>query len=274
VVSRQAEEIPTGPAKERFVRRLFDAIAPTYDLMNLVLSAGFIRLWHQAFRRQTRLEPGGTALDVCTGTGDLALILARQVGPRGRVIGVDLSPAMLALARAKAQRKGLGEVLVLEQANALALPYPAGSFDVVSMGFALRNVIDIPAAVREMARVVRPGGRVLNLELSKPKSPWVAVPYFFYFYRLVPLIGRLVERKPGRTGPIRPYTYLPASLVKFPDQDQLARYFQEAGLVNVRYYTLTGGIVSLHVGEKPVQRPGTDEPVLGGSGARPGVRPL
>ncbi len=251
MVIRVAERIPAGRAKEKFVRRLFGAIAPTYDLMNLVMSAGCIRLWHRAFRRHTGLVAGDNAVDVCTGTGDLAIVLAGQVGPSGRVVGIDLTPEMLELARAKISRRGLEGAISLEEGNALALPYPDGSFKVASMGFALRNVTDIPAAVREMARVVRPGGRVLNLELSKPRGAFVRIPYFIYLYRIVPVLGRLVDRRAGQIGSIRPYTYLPASLVKFPDQETVARIFREAGLVNVRYHGLTGGIVTLHVGEKP-----------------------
>lgn len=248
---READHIPQGKAKENFVRRLFGAIAPTYDIMNVIMSAGAIYLWHRAFRRQTNLRPGGRALDVCTGTGELALILARQVGPSGHVTGLDLTPEMLELARAKVEREGLQDVVSLVEGNALALPYADGSFDAATMGFALRNVSDIPGAIREMARVVKPGGRVLNLELSKPPSAIVRIPYTFYFYRVVPVLGRFVDRRAGQVGSMRPYTYLPASLVKFPDQEAVARVFREAGLVNVRYYGLTGGIVTLHVGEKP-----------------------
>lgn len=247
---REAEHIPAGKAKEKFVRRLFGAIAPTYDLMNVVMSGGCIYLWHRAFRRQSGLRPGGSALDVCTGTGELAMLLARQAGPQGHVIGLDLTPEMLELAREKAARRKLDKRITLVEGNALALSYADDSFDTVSMGFALRNVSDISGAIREMARVARPGGRVLNLELSKPRPAAIRVPYFFYFYRVVPVLGRLIDRKTGQVGPIRPYTYLPASLVKFPDQEAIAGYFRDAGLVNVRYYGLTGGIVTLHVGEK------------------------
>ncbi len=251
MTTREVERIPAGPAKERFVRRLFAAIAPSYDFMNVLMSAGCIHLWHRAFRLHTGLRPGDRALDVCTGTGELALILAGQVGPGGGVVGIDLTPEMLDIARAKVRRAGLGRTVELVEGNALALPYPDGSFDAVTMGFALRNVADIRAVVREMARVVRPGGRVLNLELSKPRSPLVRYPYAFYFNRVVPVLGRLVDRRTRSRLSMRPYTYLPASLVKFPDQDALARVFSEAGLVNVTYYALTGGIVTLHVGEKP-----------------------
>ena len=248
---REATDLPTGTAKERFVRRLFGDIAPTYDIMNIVLSGGFIHLWHRAFQRHTGLGPGHTALDVCTGTGDLAAILARQVRPDGRVSGLDFTPEMLDLARLKMRRRRLSDSVDLVEGNALDLPYPDGAFQAASLGFALRNVSNIPRVIGEMARVVRPGGRVLNLELSKPAAAAVRLPYLFYFYRLVPLLGRLLDRRAGQLGSVRPYTYLPASLVRFPDPDEIARVFREAGLVNVRYYPLTGGIVTLHVGEKP-----------------------
>jgi len=219
--------------------------------MNVVMSAGSIYFWHRAFRRRTGLRPGGRALDVCTGTGELAAIMARQVGPEGEVRGIDLTPEMLEIARRKIARRGLGGRIVFEEGNALDLPYEDDSFDAASMGFALRNVSDIARSIREMARVVRPGGRVLTLELSKPPSPLVRYPYFFYFYRIVPILGLLVDRGGARTANMRPYTYLPASLVKFPDQEKVAAIFREAGLVNVRCFGLTGGIVALHVGEKP-----------------------
>ncbi|MCL6581068.1 MAG: class I SAM-dependent methyltransferase [Firmicutes bacterium] len=248
---READLIPGGDAKERFVRRLFAAIAPTYDIMNVVMSAGCICLWHRAFRRHTGLGAGDRALDVCTGTGELARIMARQVGPGGQVVGLDLTPEMLEIARRKLAAAGLDRVVTLVEGNALRLPFPDASFKAASIGFALRNVADIGRVIGEMARVVEPGGRVLSLELSRPPSRLVRAPYFFYFYRVVPLLGRLVDRSAGQVGPMRPYTYLPASLVKFPDQETVARIFREAGLVNVRYYGLTGGIVTLHVGERP-----------------------
>jgi len=251
MVYREADGIPSGRAKERFVKRLFAAIAPRYDLMNVVMSAGCIHLWHRAFRRWTGLRPGDAALDVCTGTGELALVMAEQVGPRGRVVGVDFTPEMLELAREKVRRRGLDDRVVLEEGDALALPYRDGTFDAAAMGFALRNVVDIERALAEMARVVRPGGRVLVLELSKPPSPLVRYPYFFYFYRVVPLLGRLVDRGTARTEAMRPYTYLPASLVKFPEQEAVADMFRRVGLDQVRYHGLTGGIVTLHLGVKP-----------------------
>lgn len=248
---RQAEKIPAGKAKERFVKHLFATIAPNYDFMNLLMSAGTIYFWHRAFRRRTGLSPGDRALDVCTGTGELALLLAGQVGETGVVHGLDLTPEMLDLARGKIERRGLGDRVRLDEGNALAMPYPDDTFNAVSMGFALRNVVDIPGAVREMTRVARPGGTVLTLELSKPASPVIRYPFFFYFYRVVPVLGRLFDRTGGRIGTMRPYTYLPASLVKFPDQETVAGIFRDAGLVDVRCHPLTGGIVTLHVGRKP-----------------------
>lgn len=238
--------------KERYVRNLFDSIARYYDLMNLVMTGGLVKWWHRSFLQYTGLKPGGRALDVACGTGDLTLLCARQVGPGGRVIGLDFSPEMLSFGRIKVERAGLTDRIELVQGDAMNLPYSDNTFDCASIGFALRNVADIQRVLNEMARVVKPGGRVISLEISKPKNPLIRWPYFLYFYNVVPLIDKLLARLGGwNSGGVRPYTYLPHSLTKFPDQDRLAAMFAAAGLEQAGYKGLTGGVVSLHFGTKP-----------------------
>ncbi len=236
--------------KEEFVHRLFDAIADRYDLMNRVLTAGVWGRWLGAFRRAAVPPAGGTALDVGCGTADLTLIMAEAVGPGGRVVGLDLSEAMLAVARRKVRRRGLEGRVALVRGNALDLPFPADSFDLVASGFVLRNVAHLPRALEEMARVTRPGGRVVVLELSHPPLALVRVPFELYFRRVVPLLGRWAARR--LPGPVAPYDWLPLSWESFPDAPSLAALFRESGLADVEYRFLTGGIACLHWGRKPL----------------------
>lgn len=244
---------PTGEAKEKYIRHLFDSIAEHYDFMNMVMSFGMLKYWHRVFRSLTNLSPGGRALDVACGTAELALIMAQQVGPTGHVEGVDLSPNMVAVGQRKIERLGMADRITLTVGNALDLPYPDNSFDCVATGFAMRNVADIHKAFAEMARVTRPGGRVICLELSRPVNPLLRAPYNFYLNRIVPILGRWNERRFARQNPdqLMPYTWLPESLKYFPDQEGLAEIYREAGLVDVFYRNLSGGVVCLHVGTKP-----------------------
>lgn len=279
--SRQARRQGTGlprPGEEKamFVRTLFDTIAPRYDLMNRLMTAGFYPRWQRCLAAVTGLGPGGHALDVCCGTGDLGLIMARQVAPGGRVVGVDFSPRMLEIARRKAAR-GQAAAVEIEfvRGDALDLPFPDGSFDCAVIGFALRNVNDIPRCLAEMARVVRPGGRVLALEVCRPPSPWVRAWFYPYFHSVVPLLGVLAgfvrgvdegsppERgHPRPRGPmrprghraqrrLRPYGYLPRSLAYLPGLEELADALRSAGLTGVNYRVLPPGVVALHQGTVP-----------------------
>ncbi|MBE3583784.1 MAG: class I SAM-dependent methyltransferase [Limnochordaceae bacterium] len=299
--------------KARYVRQVFDTIADRYDRMNVLMTAGLIYYWHWVLARSTGLRPGQQALDVACGTGELSLIMARQVAPvrlaaplprrpgaaptavtvsspplqgrgqrieggtpatgsatvataaavppastatlsQGRVIGIDFSPDMLAVAREKVARTPYRSVIDLRYGDALRLPFADCTFDCVATGFALRNVTDIRQALAEMARVTRPGGRVLCLELSHP-TPWLAGAYLLYFRHVVPLLGRWAarrfERQFGREHPLPPYAWLPASLAEIPSQEELAKIMQEVGLSPVRYRNLTGGVVALHIGFKP-----------------------
>lgn len=254
-----------GEEKARFVRRLFDTIAPRYDLMNRVMTAGFYPYWQRRLVAVTGLRPGGRALDVCCGTGDLALLMARQVAPGGGVDGVDFSGRMLEVARRKAARRPVpGVTLRFHHGDALALPFGDATFDCAVIGFALRNVNDIGGCLAEMARVVKPGGRVLALEVCRPRSAWVRAWFFPYFYTVVPLLGVLagfagaVEEgaAPEGAARLRPYAYLPRSLAYLPDLEELAAAFRAAGLEGVDYRVLPPGVVAVHRGTVPPRAAG------------------
>lgn len=247
------EQSPIFNDKAAYVKRLFNSIARHYDLMNLLITGGTFAYWQRVFLRYTRFQPGERVLDLCTGTAGLALGLAPQVVPGGQVVGVDFSEAMLAVGRDKVSRSRFKDVVELLYGDAMALPFPDNSFDGVTIGFALRNVADLPQTLREMYRVLKPGGRAFSLELSHPRHPLWRGPYKFYFEKIVPWLGRLNEKDLAGSGGLRPYAYLPYSLRHFPDQDRLADLFRQAGFVAVGYQELTGGIVSIHYGTKPAK---------------------
>lgn len=240
-----------GEAKQRYVAQMFARIAGRYDLMNTLMTGGMHRRWRQKTARVTAQGLVGAqhtapllALDVATGTGDLAFALAQQPGI-GHAVGVDIVPEMIALAQAKARARGLGRRTSLIVGDALALPFPDASFACATAGFSLRNMPDLPQALAEMVRVVRPGGRVTTLELT-PLSEGIKSGLFrLYFHRLVPLLGLLIARDKSA------YTYLPQSVDRFLEADNLARLFQDLGLSGVGYQKLGFGTVALHWGTKP-----------------------
>jgi len=225
------------------VERMFSAIAPRYDFLNRLLSAGCDRLWRREAVRATGLPPEGRLLDVCTGTADMALEAARQF-PGARVAGVDFSAAMLDLGRGKAARAGCGGRIRLSVASAERLPFPEGAFDAATMAFGLRNIPDRGRALRELHRVLRPGGRAVILEFSTPPNPLFRPLYLWYFHRLLPRIGRWVS------GHRSAYGYLPASVAEFPLPEGVAAWLGEAGFREVSYRRLTWGIVAIHVGRR------------------------
>jgi demethylmenaquinone methyltransferase/2-methoxy-6-polyprenyl-1,4-benzoquinol methylase len=225
------------------VERMFSAIAPRYDLLNRLLSAGRDRSWRREAIRATRLPPQGRLLDVCTGTADMALEAARQF-PDARIAGVDFSRPMISLGLAKIERAGAAGRISLQVAPAEALPFPDESFDAAAVAFGLRNVPDRLRGLREMHRVLRPGGRAVVLEFATPPSPMFRSVYLWYFHRVLPWIGRLISGHPSA------YAYLPASVADFPSPDGLSDWMREAGFSDVSYRLLTGGIVVIHVGSK------------------------
>lgn len=249
--SRGSEDFSTQ------VRTMFDRIAGIYDRMNHVMTAGLDRRWRERAVERAQLEPGQSALDVCCGTGDLALELARFVGPSGRVIACDFSEAMLDIAREKAARRaqqtpaagsngsGGGSADVeFEWADALDLPYDDESFDAVTVGFGARNLADLEAGLAELARVLRPGGRLVILEITQPQRPPLSTFFSLWFDRVVPVLGRAA-------GDSAAYSYLPESVRSFPAPDRLAGMLDAAGLERIRWLLLGGGIIAIHSGAKP-----------------------
>jgi len=225
------------------IERMFSAIAPRYDFLNRLLSAGYDRTWRRQAVAATALPREGILLDVCTGTADLALEAARQF-PDARIVGVDFSRPMIALGAAKIGGARLTDRVRLEVAQAEALPFADGSFDAVTVAFGLRNLPDRLRGLREMCRVLRPGGRAVILEFTTPPGALLRRAYLWYFHRVLPRIGRLVSGHPLA------YSYLPASVADFPSPEGLAGWMRDVGLHDVSYRLLTGGIVAIHVGVK------------------------
>jgi demethylmenaquinone methyltransferase/2-methoxy-6-polyprenyl-1,4-benzoquinol methylase len=228
----------TGTLEESQVRAMFDRIARVYDLMNSVMTAGLHHRWRERAADLAAVGPGGRALDVASGTGDLAIELARRVGPTGTVVGTDFSEAMLERARQKSS------AVTWEWANALELPYPDGGFDAATVGFGARNFSDLDRGLAEMSRVVRPGGRVVILEITTPQRPPLSTFFSIWFDRIVPALGKLA-------GDADAYAYLPSSVKRFPTPEALAGRMARAGLTDVRWILTAGGIIALHVGTVP-----------------------
>lgn len=232
----------TGEAKARFVHDLFVRIADRYDLMNRLMSLGQDQVWRRETVALAQPSADGRAIDVAAGTGDLAIELAR-VG--GQVAAVDFCLDMLQVGQRKVAGLPGPRRIDFVGGDALRLPFEANAFDCATTGFAMRNVADIEGAFREMCRVVRPGGGVVCLELTKPPHPVIRALYPGYFYRFVPLLGRLI------TGDSTAYTYLPNSLTYFQTADQLKATMEAAGLVNVSYRRVNFGTIAIHRGQKP-----------------------
>jgi demethylmenaquinone methyltransferase / 2-methoxy-6-polyprenyl-1,4-benzoquinol methylase len=228
----------SGTLEEPQVRAMFDRIAGVYDRMNAVMTAGMHERWRERAADLTELEPGDCALDVATGTGDMAIELRRRVGPEGEVVGIDFAERMLELARAKAPD------VRFQAGNALELDFGDGEFDAVTVGFGARNFTDLRQGLAEMTRVAKPGGRVVVLEITTPQKPPLSSFFSLWFDRIVPRLGQLA-------GDPDAYTYLPSSVRRFPGPEALAAELSGVGLADVRWIVTAGGIIAIHAGRKP-----------------------
>jgi demethylmenaquinone methyltransferase / 2-methoxy-6-polyprenyl-1,4-benzoquinol methylase len=241
-------EATLGTLPESEVQAMFDRIARVYDRLNSVMTAGLHHQWRRRAAQLAELAPGGRALDVATGTGDLAFELGHRVAPGGTVIGIDFSPAMLELAREKALRRAqvtsspVQVAIEFAHANAMALPFGDDEFDAATVGFGARNFADLDRGLAEMARVVKPGGTVVVLEITSPSEPPLSTFFDLWFDRIVPVLGRVA-------GDSDAYSYLPSSVRRFPAPDGLAAAMWGAGLGSIRYRITAGGIIALHVGK-------------------------
>jgi len=228
-------------SKREQVERMFDAISPKYDLLNRMFSLGVDQGWRRKVIRLVAAEPVEKLLDVATGTADLAIMAAKVAG---HVTGVDISDGMLAQGRVKVEQKGLQGRITLQQADSAALPFADGSFDAVTVAFGVRNYEDLDRGLREMLRVLRPGGRLFVLEFSKPQHTPMRQLFRFYFHRVMPLVGRLVSKDSAA------YTYLPQSVDAFPEGDRFLDLLTKAGGREAKARALTGGIATLYTTRK------------------------
>jgi demethylmenaquinone methyltransferase / 2-methoxy-6-polyprenyl-1,4-benzoquinol methylase len=233
-------ELPVsgGPEKRAYVRAIFTAIAPTYDRLNRIISFRLDQRWRRHAVRRLGWEraPEGVYLDLCAGTMDFGAMLARQSGFRGRIIGADFAPAMLRLGRNKADR------LAPVTADALDLPFPKAAFDGAMVGWGMRNLVDLDAGLSEAARVLKPGARLVILDMTLPPSPLLRRAFQLYFRRVLPWIGRRISKHTTA------YDWLPESTQRFPPPAELARHMEAHGFRDVRYKLFVGGVCALHEG--------------------------
>ena len=237
------ERVKTAEKAGR-VREVFDSVAAQYDLMNDLMSGGLHRLWKRFTIELSAVRSGQTVLDIAGGTGDLAAKFSKLAGADGKVILADINAAMLSVGRDRLIDKGALSNIDVVQADAQFLPFEDNSIDCITIAFGLRNVTDKARALRSMHRVLKPGGRVLVLEFSKPTSPLLSKVYDAYSFSALPAMGKLI------TDDADSYRYLAESIRKHPDQESLLEMVEDAGFVDCRYHNMTGGIVAVHRGIK------------------------
>ncbi|GAB2503494.1 bifunctional demethylmenaquinone methyltransferase/2-methoxy-6-polyprenyl-1,4-benzoquinol methylase UbiE [Lysobacter humi (ex Lee et al. 2017)] len=234
-------DVPVGE-KQRLVGEVFSSVADKYDVMNDLMSFGIHRLWKRYFVATAQVRPGHRVLDLAGGTGDIALLLRERVGEAGSVVVGDINGDMLRVGRDRTTDRGRVRGLSWVQCNAQALPFPDGAFDLVTIAFGLRNVTDKDAALREMHRVLRPGGQARVLEFSKVTQDWFRPLYDFHSFNVLPKLGAMIA------GDEASYRYLAESIRKHPPQDELRGMMEAAGFARAGYRNLSGGIVAVHTG--------------------------
>jgi demethylmenaquinone methyltransferase/2-methoxy-6-polyprenyl-1,4-benzoquinol methylase len=237
------KEIPTHKKVEA-VAQVFHSVAAKYDIMNDLMSGGVHRLWKRHTISQSGVRAGNKVLDIAGGTGDLTMQFSRIVGSTGEVVLADINDSMLKVGRNKLENRGIVGNVKYVQANAEALPFPDNTFDCITIAFGLRNVTDKSAALASMYRVLKPGGRLLVLEFSKPESELLSQVYDQYSFRLLPFMGKMIAND------AESYRYLAESIRMHPDQETLKGMMEEVGFERTSYQNLTGGIVALHKGYK------------------------
>ncbi|SNB46349.1 bifunctional demethylmenaquinone methyltransferase/2-methoxy-6-polyprenyl-1,4-benzoquinol methylase UbiE [Geobacter sp. DSM 9736] len=225
------------------IQQMFDSIAPRYDFLNRLLSFGIDRRWRRFAVRQIQWHEGARALDIATGTGDVALEIASQTPSSVTIVGADFSREMVELGKEKVRNSPHAARISFEIAPCESLPFADGSFDAVTIAFGIRNVVDRPAGLREMYRVLRDGGRAVILEFSTPRSKLFKSIYYFYFLKVLPVIG-------GAFSKFSAYKYLPDSVLEFPSQDRFKALMTDAGFRTVRHIDLTFGIATIYIGDK------------------------
>ncbi|MEW5251432.1 bifunctional demethylmenaquinone methyltransferase/2-methoxy-6-polyprenyl-1,4-benzoquinol methylase UbiE [Microbulbifer discodermiae] len=238
------QEVPVEEKAGR-VAEVFHSVAARYDMMNDLMSGGIHRLWKRFTIELSGARPGQTILDIAGGTGDLTARFARIVGPEGQVVLADINESMLRVGRDRLLDRGIAGNVVPVQADAQYLPFADDTFDCITIAFGLRNVTDKDLALSSMLRVLKPGGRLLVLEFSKPESKLLEKIYDQYSFRVLPFMGKLV------TNDADSYRYLAESIRMHPDQETLKQMLSDAGFVDCEYHNMTGGIVALHKGIKP-----------------------
>lgn len=236
--------LPGKEQKEKYVRDMFNNIANRYDLLNTLMSLGMDKSWRKFAVKRAEIKPGAKVLDICCGTGMITMEIAKVIGRNGHVTGLDFSESMLSVAQQNISNFELKDVIKLMQGNAMKLPFDDNTFDAVTVGWGLRNVPDIAVVVKEMQRVVKPGGMIVSLDMAKPEIPVFKQLYWLYFEKLVPLMGKLWAKKESA------YSYLHDSAKEFPHQRQLTNIFNNNGLTETCYHNLFGGVVAVVEGRK------------------------
>ncbi len=228
------------------IKTMFGSIVRVYDFLNTILSLNFDKSWRKFAVKISGIKPNTKVLDVCTGTGDLAISYSKLLNGDGLVVGSDYCHDMLRYGLPKVKKRHLGDKIKLIEADTLQLPFRDDSFEISTVAFGIRNVADLEAGIKEMIRVIRPNGRVVILEFSQPTNFFFRRIYFFYFIKILPMIGRLISRSK-----IDAYKYLPHSVLAFPDKLSLKRKMEVCGLEDVKIFERTLGIVNVHIGKKP-----------------------